>query len=367
MEYDDEGFLYPVKDDSLCSKCGLCRRRCHMLMERTANTDTLRVDAAYLPDLSQLNSVSSGGVFWALAKYTIEQQGVVYGVEHPSLFDVYHGRAESLEQCVPFRRSKYLESNTRETFRQVKADLKQGRQVLFTGTGCQVAGLYGFFGGKTYPNLVTAEVVCHGVPSMNVFKAYISELEVLRGKKVQEIIYRDKSRGWNRNCIRICFTDGTSETDLSSTTPIHRGYLSGYYSRPSCGGCRYASLPRAADITLADYWQYKGGLTESNQNLGISLVVCSSEKGAAYMESMKHELLLESTSLKEAVDSCRHLSKPPMESLYRSEFLSRMKEKGFHDTFYRIRRKESVARKIAKLNLFGKLIKKLRNRGKSYE
>jgi hypothetical protein len=338
-----------------------------MLMERTTNKDTLRVYAAYLSDLNQLNSVSSGGVFWALAKHTIERQGVVYGVKHPSLFDVYHGRAESLEQCIPFRRSKYLESNTRETFRQVKADLKQGRQVLFTGTGCQVAGLYGFFGGKNYPNLVTVEVVCHGVPSMNVFQTYVHELEMLRGKKVQEIIYRDKSRGWNQNCIRICFIDGTSEADLSSTTPIHRGYLSGYYNRPSCGRCRYASLPRAADITLADYWQYKGCLKENNQNLGISLVVCSSEKGAAYMESIKNDLILEPTSLKEAVDSCKHLSKPPMESCHRSEFLRRMKEKGFHDTFYKLRRKERMRRKIAKLNLFGKFIKQLRNRGKSYE
>ncbi|WP_241654002.1 Coenzyme F420 hydrogenase/dehydrogenase, beta subunit C-terminal domain [Geovibrio thiophilus] len=339
-----------------------------MLVERTANRNTLRVYAAYLPDLSQLYSVSSGGVFWALARHTIEQHGVVYGVEHQSLFDVHHGRAESLEQCVPFRRSKYLESNTKETFRQIKADLEQGRQVLFTGTGCQVAGLYGFFGCKTYPNLVTAEVVCHGVPSMNVFKTYIHELEALRNKKVQEIIYRDKSRGWNQNCIRICFTDGTSEADLSSTTPIHRGYLSGYYSRPSCGGCRYASLPRAADITLADYWQYKGGLRENNQNLGISLVVCSSEKGVACIEKIKHELLIEPSSLEEAVNSCRHLSKAPEESKYRNAFLSHMKKSGFHATFSKFRRKESIARKIAKLNPFGKLIIKiLRNKGENYE
>ncbi len=357
MAYDDDGFLYPEIDSTLCNKCNACIQICHMQNKVNAKQTPLQVYAACLPNEEELEQVSSGGVFWALAQHFIDSGGVVYGVEQPSLFDVHHARAEMLEQCKPFRRSKYLESHIGVTYINVKTDLKTGRMVLFTGTGCQVAGLYGFLGKKEYANLITCEMVCHGVPSMKVFQTYIHELEHMRDKKVQRIIYRDKSKGWNKNCIRICFSDGTSEVGLSSETPIHRGYLSGYYYRPSCSQCRYAQLPRVADITLADYWKYQGVLLGTNRNKGISLVVCSSCSGVKCMEDVKHKLMVDVTELENAIKSCTHLTTSPVDSKYRKAFFSNMKSKGFYAAYNKCRRKENVRGFIAGIGRY--VLKKL--------
>lgn len=320
-----------------------------MLKTHSLNNVEEHTYAASLTDTTELNNVSSGGVFWALAQQTIEKGGVVYGVEQPTLFDVHHSRAETIEQCEPFRRSKYLESNTGTTYTNTKKDLLIGRKVLYTGTGCQIAGLLSFLAKTDIENLVTCEVVCHGVPSMTIFRAYIKELERIKGKKVQGIIYRDKNRGWNKNCIRICFSDGTSDVDLSSVTPIHRGYLSGFYNRPSCTQCKYARLPRVADITLADYWNYKGTSLINRKKEGISLVVCSTTSGIDFFNTVKHRLLLDPSTITDASESCRHLTHSPSVSRYRKAFFNTFKRNGFFYAYNKYIKKRCIFLLILKL------------------
>lgn len=320
MRSDEHGSLYPVVDTSKCVNCGLCDKVCHIQSSHSTNTRTPRVYAAYLKNTDALSSVSSGGAFSAMAEAVIEAGGVVYGAAHVSLYCVKHIRVSCIDDLRCIKMSKYLESSLEDAFPKVKADLEAGVKVLFSGTPCQNAGLLTYL-GKRNEGLTTCEVVCHGVPIWGVFKRYIYELESSYGSSVRSICYRDKSAGWNQNHIRIDFMDGTYISEKSNENRLHYAYCTGLFYRPSCSSCRYATLPRIADITLADYWLYNGELKKKNENRGISLVLCNNAKGEELFRAGCVKLVWEPSELKLALKSSRHLTHRPESSRYAEAFV----------------------------------------------
>ena len=340
---DAEGFRYPHVDASICIHCGKCESVCPMkhdgprLGEGTAGW-TPEFFAAQLLDWNELVNVSSGGVFWALAKTVVLEKGVVYGARQEGVDTIRHVRAATLDEAAELRRSKYLPSDLSGIFCEVRKDLDQGLSVLFSGTGCQIAGLLSFL-GRPRDNLVTCEVVCHGIPSPAVWRAWRKTHETRTGKRMTGLTFRDKSAGWRNNQYRIEYEDGSSAVAPSVTHDFHAGYLAGLFSRPSCGHCPFASLPRKADLALADYWQYHGELADERASLGVSLVAVNSRKGAALLGSSKRFLHLEPTSKNKALESCRHLARPPEESNRRTYFFSDFRKGGY---YYALKRNLSV-------------------------
>jgi len=329
LQPDCDGFYYPKIDMDKCIHCDKCDQSCPMKNDFLWNENNApKCFACALKDTEELFFVSSGGAFWALTQVILSQKGIVYGAVQNSVFDVHHMRAETLEEAASIRRSKYLQSSIGETYRQVKRDLDNNRIVLFSGTACQVSGLQGFL-GKDYNSLVTCEVVCHGVPSIKAFQSYISELESKHLDKVKHIIFRDKSFGWKNNHIRIMFAKGEDICEPSVENSFHSAYLQGLFYRPSCGQCKFARIPRVADITLADYWQYNGELLENNNNRGISLVLCSTQKGLRALEQSRIYMDIQQTSIQDALKSCWHLNHSPKESGKRNQFFTALHNSGY--------------------------------------
>ena len=97
----------------------------------------------------------SGGIFTALSDLVLFNGGVVYGCVLTDDFDAVHIRADNAEERNRMRGSKYIQSKLGDIFRNVKADLDVRRNVLFSGTSCQVAGLKKYL-GKEYDNLFCA-------------------------------------------------------------------------------------------------------------------------------------------------------------------------------------------------------------------
>jgi coenzyme F420-reducing hydrogenase beta subunit len=334
LALDEEGFWYPEVDTALCVDCGRCEKVCHMLTFQTADPSfTRKVFATCLKDRDVLAEVSSGGAAWALTQETIRQGGVVYGAVQTGLFNTKHVRAEELGQAEAFRRSKYQESNMGTIFRRVKADLDTGRRVLFTGTGCQIGGLYGFLGERS-DGLITCDMVCHGIPSLHIFKEYIRALESAERSKAVRIVYRDKSCGWKFNQIAIYFEDGRVVKEWSTSHAYHSSYLAGLISRPCCEGCRYQSLNRISDITLADFWKYQGKLNAENEEYGISLVVGSTEAGRVLISSTLSLMEAEEVPVDQAVNSCRHLTKPARFHPWRKGFFVASNIIGFMTSYH---------------------------------
>lgn len=285
MQEDREGFKYPKIDERSCINCGKCEKACPVLHAETAGR-TLH-PAFYAvwnrQDEARLSS-SSGGVFRVLAEDVLADGGVVYG----AAFDVHnrlrHVRAESADALVPLTGSKYVQSEIGTAFCQVRADLKNGRRVLFTGTPCQVAGLYAFLGGDDV-NLLTADVLCHGVPSPAVFERYLESLGV--GEKCR-IEFRNKDNGWKK--YEVVVGDRVHETFRANA--YMKGFLSNLYLRPSCASCRFVGCRRPGDLTLGDFWGAGNFRKRYDDDKGTSLVLLNSPKARSIFQTLQGKFSL---------------------------------------------------------------------------
>ena len=157
MIEDKKGFLKPEIDKNKCTNCGLCEKNCPVLHYVSDNTLSPKVYAFINNDEQiRLNS-SSGGAFPALARYIVNNNGVVFGAVYDKELKVCHTMAQNVKETLPMQISKYVQSDTKNTYQEAKSALQQGRNVLYSGTPCQIAGLK-FFLGKDYENLLTLEI-----------------------------------------------------------------------------------------------------------------------------------------------------------------------------------------------------------------
>ena len=335
MVEDIEGFIYPKVNIKDCIDCHLCEKSCPMLKGREVLCETHEDYPLYyagqLKNKEDLFEVSSGGAFWAFAQAVIEKGGVVYGAIQENVDHVFHIRASRLEEIKLIRRSKYFQSDIGLSYQHAKEDLKNGLMVLFSGTGCQIAGLKAYL-NKDFGNLFTCDVVCHGVPSRKVWNKYRLEKEEKEGKRIVNLVFRDKSFGWSKNHYKITYDDGTIEKEFSDKQLFHAGYLSGLFYRPSCGDCHFASLPRVSDITLADFWKYEGRFRQPEKDYGVSLITVNNDKGNSLLQLSSKYFDFDSTDEDLALSSCKHLDEHPSENPYRAAFFKKFDESGYYST-----------------------------------
>lgn len=270
--------------------------------------------AANSCDIDNIINSSSGGVFFEFCKEIIKQEGIVYGAVQEDVFKIVHKEILNIKEAEKLRGSKYLRSEIGTAYINAKKSLENGKIVLFSGTGCQIAGLYKYL-KKDYDNLFTCEVICHGVPLKDTLKRYIEKKEKEYNSKLKKINYRDKRFGWSNNCISEKYENGVENCMLSIEHPVHKLYLKGINMNGGCSKCQYGKLPRIADITLGDFWQYDGYLKEENNNRGISLLSINNDKGNKLFENIKECINYEYVTKEQATNSCRHLNNAPLLSL----------------------------------------------------
>ena len=296
MERDAEGFLQPVINTDKCKECGLCQKKCpelHPLMR----TDYSRQEVYAVISKNDRNVSSSGGAFSVFARWILKQGGVVVGATMDINLYVHHIIIDSIEQLKLLRGSKYVQSDLKNTYKDVKKILLGGRKVLFTGTGCQVAGLYAFLGGKRYDGLLfTLDLVCHGAPSQGVFDSYLSKLQ-------KKLALTDKN------------IEGFRLLSLSENAYME-AFFKGITFRESCFNCQYCNTQRIGTFTIADFWGIgrHGAKFLKNVSSGVSLVI----DNLGVLNEIKAELdkyaYIEKRTMSEAIAEQSNL-KYPMERL----------------------------------------------------
>lgn len=290
MRFNEEGFLYPVTDSSLCNDCGLCNKVCPFINRDRARMPK-NVYAARNKDLSMRLKSSSGGLFTLLAEKIIQEGGVVFGAKFDSDWSVIHASAETLEECKAFVGSKYVQSRLGSTFSEVRRCLKDGRKVLFSGTPCQVAALRKFL-RKDYDNLLLIDVVCHGAPSNKVWQHYLDQTLATSNKKRSEIAaisFRDKRNGWNNFGLCIAFKDGSERFEPMTENLHMQAFLKDLSIRPSCFECACRNGRSGADISLADFWGFRYVMKGEDDDKGTSLELVWSKKGTEITSSLSVE------------------------------------------------------------------------------
>lgn len=291
----------------------------------------------------------SGGVFTALSDQVLADGGVVYGCVLSKEFDAVHIRAEDYETRNKMRGSKYIQSKIGDTFKNVKNDLDTGRKVFFSGTSCQVAGLKRFL-GKNYENLLCVDIVCHGVPSPKVWKAYLAWQERKNNSLVQEVNFRNKEKfGWREHVETLKF-----ENSKSIDSKVFRTiFYSHSVLRPCCYECPYKSIMHPGDITIADYWGIEKAAPEFDDNKGVSLVLVNNEYGENMFNEIKKQIIWKETKLEDSMQQpfVAPFPKPDNRSQFWNDFLGNTDFKKFAIKYggYGIRNKiKSRIRRVMK-------------------
>lgn len=304
---DKEGFLYPSVDIEACTNCHLCEKVCPVINKFKSSSNP--VSYACKNNDERIRSISSsGGAFSALAEKIIEERGVVFGAKFTEDWSVVHGFSESFDGINLFRGSKYVQSSMGNTFKNVKAFLKQGRKVLFTGTPCQVSGLNHYL-QKEYDNLITIDIVCHSIASPSVWQKYIDEIS--QGRQISQLTFRDKSLGWHSYALKILGTDlSGSEVVLDHGAQIENPYMRGFLEdltvRPSCSCCPARNYVSGSDIMLADFWRMEKYHPDWDDNKGMSLVIVLTNKGQELLDSCKSKMFCKHVPYSEVEDRGVH-------------------------------------------------------------
>lgn len=276
MLADEEGFLQPQIDRDKCVECGLCTKSCPILSPRHYRYLNKKEQIAYaLISYKDRTLSSSGGAFSVFARYVLSEGGTIYGAIIDDKFNVYHIRAINMEEIAKIRGSKYVQSSLRYSYRLVKEDLKAGLKVLFTGTPCQVAGLYAYLGKNKYQTqLITLDLVCHGVPSQGYFKSYLKKLETTTGHKLKAFRFR-KLDSWSIvPAIQFAETERWRNLEQEKNA-FMTAFFNKSIFRECCYQCHYSNMNRVGTFTIADYWGIgsQGIPFKKNIAAGVSLVI----------------------------------------------------------------------------------------------
>lgn len=257
--------------------------------------NSTRSFAAYNKDEAIRAISSSGGVFYALAKRTLLEGGIVFGAAFDREWQVHHEACSNIQNLHRIMQSKYVQSSLGDTYLQVRNALLSGKKTLFCGTPCQVEGLVSYLKSVMKDDtwkesLSTIDFICHGVPSKMVWRRYLKE--VSGEKKIKNINFRDKTKGWRDFSLRIDFEHGSSYQQSQRKDPYMRGFLSNLYLRDACYECNFRGVERVSDFTIADFWGVHKLLPDFFDDKGTSIVMVHNHRAMRTLEELSDEVNL---------------------------------------------------------------------------
>lgn len=338
MQPDEKGFIQPVVDDSRCLRCGKCLQRCP-LRKRTElfRERTPHAYAAWSLDPEIILNSSTGGIFSVLADWTLGKGGVVYGSALNSDHTVTVHRASCHDELGPLRGSKYLQSDTQLAFREVKKDLQKGLHVLFSGTSCQVAGLYAFL-GKDCTRLITVDLICGGVVSPMIYKSYVEMREKQVRSPLKSVTFRGKGRGWGPLQFNLEFANGKHYRAVFDFEPYGFLYLKKFTVRTSCYRCAFKGLDsRWADFTIGDFWGLGKKIPFNHpRSQGVSAVILNSIKARIIFQQLRETpgtIFVEERPVEEMLDGNPILIHRPEKPVLYNKIFESFTNKPFSEAF----------------------------------
>ncbi|MBQ8658548.1 MAG: Coenzyme F420 hydrogenase/dehydrogenase, beta subunit C-terminal domain [Clostridia bacterium] len=337
------GHVYPVIEELRCLECGVCKKVCpqNKLPNLIVPQKTY---AAFSLDEKERKIASSGGLASYFTRKILENGGVVYGCSS-NLKDrkICHIRCENKEQAQELRGSKYVQSSMEDCYQHCKTDLLEGKEVLFIGLPCQIAGLKSFL-GKEQEHLTTVDLICHGVAPQKLLFEHLVDCKSEAGTNIS---FRSPS-GY-RLIVR------KAEQTLLNVNSIddlyYIGFLAGLYFRKSCYQCRYATKERIGDLTLGDFWglgkeiPFDGDIKD-----GVSLLLVNTDKGGSLLARYREGLFFVERTLQEAQKENQNLVHPSPKHRNTEKFSLIYSKQGFKKAAKKCLKKEILKYKIVKIS-----------------
>ena len=322
MAPDREGFLYPEVTDG-CVQCGHCAHVCPVQKQREHRTAP-QVFAVWNRDESVRQASTCGGAFSALAEYVLEGGGVVFGAALDENLRVVHTAVKNVHDLSRLRGMKPVQSDTGDAYQQVRLYLDQGRQVLFSGTPCQVDGLYRYL-GEHPERLLTCDVACGGVCSPGVWAQLVKSMAYVKQHRPTAVEFCGKLTGDRERRFRVKFEGGGRYDAPMGKCELGRGIARRLFMRPACHRCAYATTDRPGDVTLGDF--SGGSFAPEEKKSGVSMLLINTAKGAQVFDMLPLER--QHRTLEEAEACCAALREPPMAPAEREKFFHAMEQLPF--------------------------------------
>lgn len=353
---DEEGFSYPKVNLENCIDCHLCEKVCPMLTPG-ASAKPLAIEAQQITNEQIRLESSSGGSFSAIAELIISKGGYVFGAALTKDLTVEYRSTNKAEELAQFRGSKYVQCNPLNAYSEALRLLKEDKWVLFSGTPCYIRGFLLFL-RKPYDKLVTIDIICHGVPSNEILKAYLRDeireyCKTLQTNKsdisITSVNFRNKLHGWKHYCLSISLTNRKNKEQdciIRSNSSFNKGYGANIFLRPSCHFCPSRSFSSGSDFTLGDYWGIDEQHPELDDDSGTSIVAIKTQKAQQILSEIKSLKRLEITDTTEAYKRQISIYKSLPPSKYRDEFWQSNWKDDFGNVVLRICSRKSTKKRV---------------------
>lgn len=333
IKVSPDGFYKASINHSSCIECDACKSVCP-LFNFHLNT-TIKAYAGYCNDSEIRHISTSGGIFSAIAESIIQQNGHVFGAAFDSRLHLSHIKIDNCAGIKKLIGSKYLQSDLGGIYAKVAESLKEEIPVLFVGTPCQVAGLYNAIGREKHRQLLTIDLICHGVPSPELFHDYCAYFETKNRSKIINYNFRSKEQANDTisYTAKILLEDGRTIFSNGDEDPYALRYIGNALQNECCYKCPFAAVNRVGDITLGDYWGYQNVHPELRGIDGVSLILANTDKGKRLLTGNPAITLVETDESK-YLQNNHHLLSPPEKSADRDRIYSAYKKMGFSKWFY---------------------------------
>ena len=305
MQENEKGELFPFVDEEKCIGCGLCEKTCPEMNDSLSRNELSIVYGCWLKNSTNRSQSTSGGAAYAISCTVIEQGGHVWGAAFADDMSPVYVEANTIEGLRQIQKSKYVQCALRDCFRKIKEELDNGELVLFTGTSCHVKGLLSFL-RKKYDNLLTLDLVCHGVPGQGVFRKYKDYLENRYNDKLDFFTFRPKRIHDCQEESYYALAHFTNKGDVK-IRKIENGYLTGFYRsiflRECCYDCKGNGCQRYTDFTVADFWgigKIKPFPLWRERTRGVSMLALNTPNAIKFFEKIKEKIEYELRSIEEA-------------------------------------------------------------------
>jgi len=372
MQHDTLGFLYPIVDSQKCINCGLCDKVCDFgeNYDKSFLLPSPKIYGAWQKDDKERMNSQSGALFSTLARFVLKEGGIVYGVALNSELNAEHIRTSDQDELYRIKKSKYVQSDIGISYKKIANDLVDGKTVLFSGTPCQASGLRSFIRNKRVDDnkLYIINIICHGVPSPNIWKDNIKYVERKKKEKVLSANFLDKSIcGWHGGKESYTFHKGKPFVSELYTKLYYKHLMLRY----SCYKCPFANFQHPGDITVGDFWGLDKIRPElDKEDKGVSLVIINTQKGISLFNKIKSCVNYFDSNVSECIQP--NLEKPTAPNPMCKQFEQDYSDYGFdyiarkYGTLnFKYHLKENIKKIFFKLNmevLFWKTINYIRSK-----
>lgn len=368
MANDDTDNIYPKVNIDECINCGMCIKVCHAVETAPMNRAN-KAFAGWSMNEKERKNGASGGIASAIYRYANSNNWLYVGVRFDEHWNLYYDIDNNLYK--EYSNSKYVYGNMSNILNTIKEKLENiNTKLIVIGLPCQISSMKKYIGDKYNDKLLTVDLVCHGVCSNEYLKQHIKSIEEIKKQKTTKVFFRNPK--FNTGSFQFTLQNDKSDIFYNKNPKEDDYYQIGYHNaiiyRENCYNCKYASINRVSDLTLADYWGIGSEIPFEYDKNNVSLILSNTENGEKLLNRMKESnyIYLVERPIEESLKTQSQLNRPSKATKLHYKFMKKYKKnKNFEKSAKSVMHIDVICNKIGAgryLRLYRRFTNKILNK-----